>query len=92
MAARAAAKDHVETVKIEPEIKSIVADSTITVPYQGERELRVLVLPKDASAGKTLHVKTSSAMIASVSAADVMIGQDGAATLTLGGELHGASL
>lgn len=84
--------DHVETVKIESEVKSIVADSLVTVPYQGEREMRVVVLPKDASAGRTLKVKTSSTMIASVSAEEVTIGQDGAATLTLGGELPGGAI
>lgn len=81
--------DHIETVKIESEVKSIVADSLVTVPYNGERELRVLILPTDASAGRTLKVKTSSAMIASLSAEEVTIGQDGTATLTLGGELPG---
>lgn len=84
--------DHVETVKIESEVKSIVADSVVTVPYQGERELRVLVLPKDASAGRTLRVKSSSQMITSVSTEEVTIGQDGAATLTLGGELPGGAV
>ena len=84
--------DHVETVKIEPEIKNIVADSVVTVPYQGTRELRVLVLPKDASAGKTLHVKSSSSMIASVSATDIAVDQSGAAMLTLGGELPGGAV
>lgn len=86
------AADHVETVKIESEVKMIVADSVVTVPYQGERELRVLVMPKDASAGRKLHVKTSSEMIASVSANDVVIDQDGAVLLTIGGELPGGAV
>ena len=85
-------KDHVETVKIESEIKSIVADSAISVPYQSEKELRILVLPTEASAGKTLHVRSSSTMIASVSSTEVTIDQDGAATLTLGGELPGGAI
>ena len=84
--------DHVETVKIEAEVKDIVADSAITVPYQGERELRVVVMPKGAAAGRKLHVKTSSAMIASVSAEEVTIDQDGVATLTVGGELPGGAV
>ena len=84
--------DHVEIVKIEPEVKSIEVDEELTVAYQGERELRVLVLPKEASAGKTLHVKTSSEMIASVSATEVTIDQDGAAILTLSGELPGGAV
>ena len=86
------AADHVETVKIEPEIKSIVADETVTVPYQGEHELRVVVLPKDAAAGKTLRVSTSSEIIASVNETEVEIGQDGTATIVLGGELPGGAV
>lgn len=84
--------DHVETVKIESEVESIVTDSVVTIPYQATRDLRVLVLPKDASAGRKLRVKTSSPMIASLSAEDVTIGKDGAATLTLGGELPGGAV
>ena len=84
--------DHVETVKIEAEVKSIVADETISVPYQGERELRVVVLPKDAAVGKTLRIRNSSQMIAAVDASEVVIGQDGAATLTVGGSLPGGAV
>ena len=84
--------DHVETVKIEPEVKSIEVDSILTVVYQGEKELRVQILPKDASVGKTLHVRTSSEMIASLSSNDVMIDQDGFATLVLFGELPGGAM
>lgn len=84
--------DHVETVKIESEIESILADSLVTIPYQGERELRILVLPKEASMGKTLHVVSSSQMIASVNTSDVTIDQDGAATIMLSGELPGGAV
>ena len=84
--------DHVETVKIEPEVKSIEVDSILTVVYQGEKELRVQILPIDASVGKTLHVRTSSEMIASLSSYDVMIDQDGFATLVLFGELPGGAV
>ena len=85
-------KDHVETVKIEPEVTDIVADSIITVAYQGEKELRVAVLPKDAAAGKTLRAVSSSPMIASVGASETTIGQDGVAVLTLSGELPGGAV
>ena len=85
-------KDHVETVKIESEIKSIVADSVITIPYQSEQEIRVLVLPKEASTGKTLYARTSSQMIASLNASIITLDQDGAATLMLGGELPGGAV
>ena len=85
-------KDHVETVKIESEVTSILADSTITVSYHGEKELRIQVLPKDAAAGKLLHAVSSSPIIAAVNAADVTIDQDGGATLTISGELPGGAV
>ena len=84
--------DFVKTIKIESEIKGIVADSVITVPYKDERELRILVLPKEASAGKILNVSTSSSVIASISANNVVIDDEGAATLTLCGEIPGGAV
>ena len=85
-------KNHVETVKIEQEIKSIVADSVLTIPYQGEKELRVQVLPKEASAGKMLYAKSSSSMIVSVNAPEAKIDENGVATFTLNGELLGGAV
>ena len=84
--------DHVETVKIESEITDIVADSSVTVPYQGEKELRVMVLPKDAAAGKILHAVSSSPIIVSVNASDVTINEDGVATFIISGELPGGAV
>ena len=84
--------DHVETVKIESEITDIVADSSVTVPYQGEKELRVMVLPKDAAVGKILHAVSSSPIIASVNASDVTINEDGVATFIINGELPGGAV
>lgn len=84
--------DHVETVKIESEITDIVADSIVTVPYQGEKELRVMVLPKDAAVGKILHAVSSSPIIASVNASDVTINEDGVATFIINGELPGGAV
>ncbi len=83
--------DHTETVKIEPEIKEIVSDSVITVTYQGAKVMDVLVLPKDASVGKILHVDSSSPIIASLSENEVEIDSDGRATFTLNGELPGGA-
>lgn len=81
--------DHQQTVEIESEITDIVVDETVIVPYQGERNLRVLILPKEASVGRRLHVKSSSSMIASVSASDFVVDEDGSATVTISGELPG---
>ena len=84
--------DHVETVKIEREITAVVADSVVTVPYQGKRELQVLLLPREASAGRTLRLHSSSPIIASVSNEEVTIDQNGIATLTIDGKLPGGAV
>ena len=83
--------DHVETVKIESELRNIAVDEEINVDYQGLKELTIAVLPREAAAGRTLLVKNSSAMIASVSASELTLDEYGAATLTLGGELPGGT-
>ncbi|MBQ0048316.1 MAG: chitobiase/beta-hexosaminidase C-terminal domain-containing protein [Prevotellaceae bacterium] len=84
--------DYQETVKIESEITDIVVDASVVVPYQGERELRVLVLPKEASAGRKLYVRSSSSMIASVSEPDLVIKEEGSAIVTILGELPGGAI
>ena len=84
-------KDHVQTVKIEAEIKEIVAEDLITVPYQGSKDIQIAVLPKSAAAGRTLRVQTSSSMIASLNADETIVDDNGIATLTVNGELPGGA-
>ena len=49
------------------------------------------MLPAVASAGKTLKVKSSSAMILSTDVEELTLDEDGKATLTVSGELPGAA-
>lgn len=83
--------DNVQKVIIEPEIKEIVSDSSISVPYQSTKDIQVVVLPKSAAAGKILRIQTSSSMIASLDAEDIMLDENGSATLKLNGELPGSA-
>lgn len=85
-------QDHRERVEIESEITDIVADGEVSVAYQGTREMQVLVLPREASAGRKLTARTASAMIASLSEEQVTIDENGLATLTLKGDLPGGTV
>lgn len=66
-----------------------IHSAAMSVAYQGTKDVQVLVLPKEASAGRTLTAQSSSPMIASLSQEQVVIGENGLATLTLNGELPG---
>ena len=83
--------DHVQKVKIESEIEEIVADSAISVSYQGTKEIQIVALPKAAAIGKTLQIQTSSSMIASLNTEEITLDKNGSATLTLNGELPGSA-
>ena len=83
--------DYIQKIKIEPEIKEIVADSLISVPYQGTKEIQVVVLPKTASACKTLRIQSSSSMITAINTEEKVLDENGSATLTLNGELPGSA-
>jgi surface protein len=83
--------DYVQKVKIEAEIKGIVADSIISIPYQNAKDMQIVVLPKAAAIGKTLWVQSSSSMIASTNTNEVVLDENGSATITLNGELPGSA-
>lgn len=83
--------DFSQTFTIEPEVQKIVCDAEASIEYGGQGELTVQVLPAVASAGKTLKVKSSSAMILSTDVEELTLDEDGKATLTVSGELPGAA-
>ncbi len=83
--------DFSQTFTIEPEIREIVCDSVTSIVYGKTHELTVQVLPAIASAGKTLKVKSSSAMILTTDVEEVTLDEEGKATLIVSGELPGAS-
>lgn len=84
--------DYSQAFDIEKEVTSIVSDSIIKVAYSGEKTIRVSALPYDAAIGRKLVVRSSSPMIASVSADTLTLDENGQAELTLGGELPGAAV
>ena len=77
---------------IEKEVKSLVADSLVTVPDGGTKEMVISALPYDAAIGKTLIVKSASSMIATVDADTLQMDENGQATVILTGELPGTSV
>ena len=86
------AEDHTETVKIVSDIDTIQVSSEVSVPYRSAVDLLVQVLPETAAVGKTLRVSTSSAMIASLDAETLTIGDGGYATLRVNGDLPGGAV
>lgn len=83
--------DYSQQFDIVKEVKKIASDSLLRVPYTGERELRVSVLPFDAAVGRTLRAKSSSEMIAVVTP-EAVLDENGQATLRVSGELPGSAV
>lgn len=80
-----------QTFDIEQELTAIKADSAVNVSYEGALTLTVEVLPAEASAGKTLYVKTSSPMIASIENESITLDKDGKVSIVVTGELPGSA-
>lgn len=80
-----------QSFDIEKEIKEIVVDSPVKVPYEGTKTITVLVLPADASAGKMLHAESTSEMLATLAQKDVVISETGEAQFEVIGELPGTT-
>lgn len=94
-------ESYTQAFDVEKAVRKIVVEEQAIVPYEGEHELLVSAQPYDAAVGKTLKVKTASKMIADVMTDEVQtdengimevtLDEDGQATLTLTGELPGAT-
>ncbi len=80
-----------QTFSIEPELCAIEVPENIGVGYDESTTLTITALPASAAAGKTLHVHTSSEMIASISDETVTLDKDGKAEITIFGELPGTA-
>ena len=83
--------DFTQTLTVKREIKQILADSLMAVPYGKSTKLEVSVLPASASKGKMLAVNNTSTMILGVESAQVVIGDDGKAVVTVSGQLPGTA-
>lgn len=85
------ADNFTQSFDIEKEVKSIVADSLVKVPYQGSKVITLYVQPADAAVGKTMHAESSSEMLASLVQKDVVIDDNGMAQFEIKGELPGTT-
>lgn len=86
------ADNFTQSFDIEKEVKSIMADSLVKVPYQGSKVITLYVQPADAAVGKTMHADISSEMIASLTQKDVIIAENGIAQFEINGELPGTTV
>lgn len=77
-----------QVLDVEKEVQAIAADD-VKVLYGGEKEITVHAVPFEAAVGKTLHIASSSDLIASVDRTDALIDEDGNATVVVKGELPG---
>lgn len=85
------AENFTQSFDIEKEVKSIMADSLVKVPYQGSKVITLYVQPADAAVGKTMHAESSSEMLASLVQKDVVIDDNGMAQFEIKGELPGTT-
>jgi len=85
-------EDFVQEFDVKKELTRIVCDSAMTVAYGDTVSLVVTVMPVEVSAGQTLKVSSSSAMILSTVESEAVIDEDGKAYITVVGELPGTSV
>lgn len=83
--------DFTQTLTVEREVRQILADSLMAVPYGKSTKLEVRVMPASASRGKMLAVSNTSTMILGVESTQVVIGDDGKAVITVSGQLPGTA-
>ena len=60
------AEDYNQEIDVEKKVREIVVDETVNIGSGMNVQIQVGANPSDASKGKTLAVKSASAMIASV--------------------------
>ncbi len=77
-----------QALDVEKEVKAIVADD-VKVLYGGEKELTISAIPFDAAVGRKLHIATSSDLIVSIDEKEVVLDDEGKATITVKGGLPG---
>ncbi|MBE6303156.1 MAG: T9SS type A sorting domain-containing protein [Bacteroidales bacterium] len=85
------AEDYSCKLKVGKEIKQMVVDDEVYVPYMGEKSIYVTILPAQASAGKIVNAKVESNALATLTAANAIIDKQGKAQFTIKGELPGAT-
>lgn len=85
------ADNYMQTFDIEEEIKGVVADSVIMVPYEKFKTVTISVYPASSAVGKIMRAKLSSDMMLSLDKEEVEIDEMGTAQFVIRGELPGMS-
>ena len=83
--------DFSQQFTVEEEVSRIDCKEGINVVYGQNATISVAALPASASAGKTLRVKSSSAMILSTDAESIVLDKNGKAEIKVHGELPGTA-
>ena len=83
--------DFSQQFTIEEEVRQIDCKEMVKVAYGHNSTVSVAVLPASAAAGKTLRVKSSSAMILSTDTESLVLDKDGKAGIKVHGELPGTA-
>ena len=80
-----------QTVSVTPRIESVKTDANVVLEFGKTKTLTLSVLPAEAGSGRTVTITSDSPSVVSVSAAKVTTNKQGQATVTLKGELPGAT-
>lgn len=83
--------DFTQTFDIEKQIYVIGIDTLINVGYGESRQVLVEALPVDVAKGKTLNVRSVQPLIAEVDNENYTLDKHGRATITIDGNLPGAT-
>lgn len=76
---------------VEREVTSIGADSIVSVPYGGSRQLTVRVMPAEAAAMKRVSIRVESDAIVGLETGSVLLDAQGQAYINITGKLPGTA-
>lgn len=86
-------ENYTQEIDVEKEVQKIVAEEDILkVLYGAQRTVSISVVPAEAGSGRKLTIENSSPLVASASAQEVVLDENGQAQLTLTGNLPGSSV
>ena len=93
------AEDYNQEIDVEKKVREIVVDETVNIGSGMNVQIQVGANPSDASKGKTLAVKSASAMIASVDGdvdeagyTHILLDDNGQALITVNGDMLGSTV
>lgn len=81
--------DYVATLTVAPEFTKIICEKEIAVDYKNTATLDISVIPTDEAKGKKVSVISVAPMIATVDKEQVVLDENGHASIVVNGELPG---